>query len=355
MKAETAYSETSTLLNTLKNEDINAPARKQDHIEMAFRSQISELQLDPRFYYEPMLSAHPLQDISSPFAFLGKTMQVPMWVSSMTGGTRMARIINYNLAKACGEFGMGMGLGSCRSLLYSDEYLDDFNVRPLMGSDVPLFANLGIAQIEILLAENKLYLAEELLHKLNADGLIIHVNPMQEWLQPEGDMLTQAPVETIRQFLESTNIKTIVKEVGQGMGPESLRALFALPLEAIDFAASGGTNFALLELLRSDKEKYETYEPLTRTGHGATEMVAFTNQLVRDMGKLRQCNQVIISGGVKSFADGHYLMSKLELPCVYGQASTFLKHAQGDYEELRRFIQYQIKGLQFARCFLKAR
>jgi isopentenyl-diphosphate Delta-isomerase len=109
-----------------------------------------------------------------------------MWVSSMTGGTKMAHTINHNLARACKEFRIGMGLGSCRKLLDDDTYFEDFNLRPIMGDDLPLFANLGIAQVEILLAENKLDQIKRLVEKLQADGLIIHINPLQEWMQPEG-------------------------------------------------------------------------------------------------------------------------------------------------------------------------
>jgi len=110
-------------------EDPTAEDRKKDHIELAFQSQVAVHSLDQRFYYEPLLAAHPTATTLAPFSFLNKTMQVPLWVSSMTGGTAMANTINHHLARACGEFGMGMGLGSCRSLLYSDEYLADFNVR----------------------------------------------------------------------------------------------------------------------------------------------------------------------------------------------------------------------------------
>ena len=136
------------------NDDPSASSRKQDHIEMAFASQVIQQELDHRFYYEPLLNPHP-QKTDLSLDFLDKSMKVPIWVSSMTGGTKMARIINHNLARACGEFGMGMGLGSCRSLLYSDEYLPDFAVRSLIGPDYPLFANLGIAQLEQLIAKDK--------------------------------------------------------------------------------------------------------------------------------------------------------------------------------------------------------
>lgn len=201
--------------------DPTAAERKKDHIELAFKSRIAAEGLDPRFYYEPLLAPHPTSGSLPPVSFLGKTLRLPIWVSSMTGGTAMARIINHNLAKACGAFGMGMGLGSCRQLLYSDEYLPDFDVRDLMGSEVPLFANLGVAQIEQLMENQELERIPILLKKLRADGLIIHVNPLQEALQPEGDVFRLSPLEVIKTVLNTFDALIIVKEVGQGMGPES--------------------------------------------------------------------------------------------------------------------------------------
>lgn len=325
--------------------------RKKDHILMAFDSQTLKNQIDHRFYYEPMLNPHPAAlDFKAEFA--GRKMKVPVWVSSMTGGTKMAGIINRNLAKACNEFGMGMGLGSCRILIDDDKYFDDFNMRPFIGEQ-PLFANLGIAQVETLLEKNELYKIENLLNKLDADGLIIHVNPLQEWIQPEGDRLRFSPVETINEWLEKSNKPLIVKEVGQGMGRESLKSLLKLPLEAIEFAAFGGTNFAKLELLRSSESKQELMEPLSKVGHDAFQMLDMVNDLIQsnEIGT----RQLIISGGIKSFLDGYYLIKKSKMPAVYGMASAFLKHAQGDYEDLKSFTDYQIKGLELAYNYLTIR
>jgi isopentenyl-diphosphate delta-isomerase len=342
-------------INLNAGEDPTAATRKHDHIALAFKSQLGEAVLDRRFYYEPLLAAHPNASTLQPFAFLGKTFKLPFWVSSMTGGTLLANKINYNLAKAAGEYGFGMGLGSCRGLLYSDEYLKDFAVRKVMGYDVPLFANLGIAQIEKLIAENKLVLITEMLKKLEADGLIIHVNPMQEWLQPEGDKIEVAPIETIKKMLEFTSIPLIVKEVGQGMGKESLKALLALPLLAVDFAAYGGTNFAQLELLRSEASKQEVYQALAVVGHSATEMVGFVNEILAEKQTNIQAKHVIISGGIKNFLDGYYATQKLQMSCIYGQASAFLRHAQVCYEDLQAYIETQKQGLAFAQSFLRVR
>lgn len=340
-------------MNHLENtpDDPNATQRKRDHIELALKSQVSSL--DPRFYYEPLFAAHPEKGSLKPFTFLEKTFNVPMWVSSMTGGTDMARIINRNLARACGEFGFGMGLGSCRQLLYSDDYLEDFNVRPLLGDSVPLFANLGIAQLETLIERNEIGLIENLVTKLKADGLIIHVNPMQEWLQPEGDRFKKPPIETIQTLIQHLKMPLIVKEVGQGFGYESIKTLLQLPLAAVDFAAAGGTSFSKLELLRGPSEQQKTYNALAHIGHSAVEMVDFTNQIVAELGDNIRCRQIIVSGGIQDFLDGFYCLKKLTLPAIYGQASAFLKYAQGDYADLKAFIEMQIRGLELAEAFLR--
>ena len=111
---------------------------------------------------------------------------------------------------------MGMGLGSCRALLFSDEHLKDFDVRHLIGDDLPFYANLGIAQLEELIENNEVFLINNLIEKLRADGLIIHVNPLQEWLQPEGDRFKVAPIDTIETILEKINYP--IKLLGISMG-----------------------------------------------------------------------------------------------------------------------------------------
>jgi isopentenyl-diphosphate delta-isomerase len=338
----------------LGDDDPTAVERKRDHIELAFRSQVAAAQLDDRFAYEPLLASHPQAGSLAPFSFLGKTLRAPLWVSSMTGGTALAKTINHNLARACRDFGMGMGLGSCRSLLYSDDTLSDFAVRGIMGDGLPLYANLGIAQLEHLIEQGELWRVSRLLDTLQASGLIIHVNPLQEWLQPEGDRFKQAPLATIEHCLNALpDVSFIVKEVGQGMGPESLKALLQLPLAAIDFAASGGTNFALLELLRSREELQEAFAPLAYVGHSAAQMVEWTNQIILELGDQLRCRQVIISGGIKNFLDGYYLTQRLSLPAVYGQASGFLQHARGDYAALYDYVETQMRGLEVAFAFLK--
>jgi len=326
--------------------------RKKDHIDLAFKSQTGISELDSRFHYEPLLQAHPLKGLK-PITILGKEQRVPLWVSSMTGGTKLAGTINRNLATACNEFGMGMGLGSCRIIMDDDRYFEDFNMRKIIGDHLPLWANLGIAQVEELVAKNQVSKASRLVERLQADGLIIHVNPMQEWFQPEGDILSSAPLDTIRHLLDQADFPVIVKEVGQGMGPESLRELLRLPLQAIEFGAFGGSNFARVELLRDERSSQSLFEPLSMIGEDAGSMVDYINEIVAEEEPL--CKELIISGGVKNFLDGFYLIHKSTLSSVYGMASTFLKYAREDYSQLRDYVNSQVKGLEMAEAYLSIR
>jgi isopentenyl-diphosphate delta-isomerase len=249
-----------------------------------------------------------------------------------------------------------MGLGSCRSLLGNDANFTDFDVRNSLGDELPLFANLGICQIEQLLENGQCEKITDLIKRLQADGLIVHVNPLQEWFQPEGEIIKYPPIETIKRLLDKIRLPLIVKEVGHGIGPASLLELLKLPLAAIEFGAFGGTNFTKLEILRHSETSnpQEPIEPLTLVGMDAYQMLDDINRIMAEEKNIL-CKQIIISGGITSYLDGYYLLRKSRLTAVYGQASAFLKHAMGDYEDLRNHIRKQIRGLQMAYAYLRVK
>lgn len=314
---------------------------------MAQTSQSAESERDSRFLYEPLFAAHPnVNNVRQDFA--GFEFTLPLWISSMTGGAKHAQGLNTLLARACAEFKLGMGLGSCRPLLENRQSLADFDMRPHMPGR-PLFANLGIAQVEELQQAKKLDRVHHMVEELRADGLIIHLNPLQEWFQPGGDLLSVTPLETITRFVEKSPYPVIVKEVGHGMGPQSLKALMHLPLWAIEFGAFGGTNFSLLEARRAGTS---TSDGLITVGHTAREMVGFVRALIAS-GESFKCQRFIISGGVKNSLDGFHLSSQLP-GSLFGMAQGVLAHAQNGEAALHAYLENELKQFSMAQAYLRS-
>jgi len=120
-----------------------------------------------------------------------------------------------------------------------------------------------------------------------------------------------------------------------------------LPVQAIDFAANGGTNFAKLEMLRADEYYHELYKGLANIGHSAVEMVEQLRDILKNENSTFACQEVIISGGIRTFLDGYYLVERCPFNAVYGQASGFLQHAM-DYEALRKYVDLQLAGYKLS-------
>lgn len=336
--------------------------RKSHHLEFANMAQTSGSTINDYFDYEPMLSGFPEENFSfTPIKVGPKNLKAPIWISSMTGGTSAAGPINKNLAKVAGEFGLGLGLGSCRPLLHSDEFFDDFYLRPIIGDGV-LFANFGVAQLEQELQKDSAQKLLEVCKRLEVDGLFIHINPLQEWYQNEGDRWFRSPVEIMKEFAELIASKAPslilgIKEVGQGMGPASLKAILELPISVIEFAAYGGTNFSLLESVRDEdtNKSNELIKPkeLCYVGHTALEMVRLVNHFLNDKSVKTGDRLFIVSGGVRSFLQGFFLTESLRAPACYGMAKPFLEASQGSYSDLAQFVQRELDSLKMAQTFLR--
>jgi len=305
----------------------NSQIRKMAHLELASRAQTGAEHLDRRFNYEPMFFAH--ENVSSTEVnFLHFKLDFPLWISSMTGGTAEAFTINQNLSKLAGKYGLGLGLGSCRPLLESDERLRDFDLRNNTAG--PLFANLGLAQVEELVLSNRSSTIHELVKRLQVDGLMIHINPLQEWFQPAGDRFKQSPLVTINRFLETSRYPIFVKEVGHGIGPKSLEALLSMGIAGIEFGAFGGTNFSKLEMLRSEGQVIKSN--FINVGHSSEEMIEFLNSMT--LGN----KEFIISGGIKDPLDALYLQNKFKKKALIGMAHSFLAPARVSFESLEKYF-----------------
>jgi len=314
--------------------------RKSDHLDLAKKSQTSSDLVESTYYYEPLFFSHPVYPYKIPVQFLGTHYDYPFWISSMTGGTLEAKSINTNLAKLCEKYHLGFGLGSCRSLLESDERMSDFKMRAFLG-DRPFYANLGYAQIENLFLSGELSKITELVKKLEADGLIIHLNPLQEWFQPGGDRYKKSPIDVLPYLFDELSCPMMIKEVGHGFGPKTLKALIDLPFKAIEFGAFGGTNFSILESQRGEVSEFK--KPFAYLGHSAFEMIDIINQLKPSD------KSFIISGGMSSPLEAQRAYQLLASPKLIGLAYGFLAPAREGFESLETYF------LNYAESFVVAK
>lgn len=317
--------------------------RKNEHIELALSSRAG---IRPSWVsslsYEPLFSSFEFKSLET--TFLNKMIKAPFMVSSMTGGASSAYEINSRLAKMCKDFGIPMALGSCRPLLHSSKDIKDFDMRKILGDELPLIANLGIHQVDELLRSNEVKAFKNLLNDLDSDLLMIHINPLQEFTQREGDKFVRSPFHILSDFAMKVDVPFGVKEVGQGMGYKSLEALHSLPLKVIEFSAYGGTNFTNIELKR--RSSVGAMESLSFLGHDAIEMVESINR-IKNSGV-----EYVISGGIKDPLYAHYLSLSCNQKHILGLASAFLEKAMVSYEELYEFTHSFIETTKFLRNYV---
>jgi isopentenyl-diphosphate delta-isomerase len=190
------------------------------------------------------LPGRDLADVSLRCELLGAVLGAPLLISAMTGGTEQAGEVNARLAAAAAEHRIALVLGSGRALLDDPALLPTY--RPPGGPRPPLLlANLGAAQVRGPAAPAR---AERLVELLDADGLSIHLNPVQEAVQPEGEPVFSGVLEGIETIVARLAPRpVVVKEVGFGMDAEDVRALARAGVAAVDVAGAGGTNWALIE------------------------------------------------------------------------------------------------------------
>ncbi len=225
--------------------------RKADHLRIAARPDVEHtgstgfaaLRLRHR-----ALPERDLDEVSLETTLLGKELAAPLVVSAMTGGTDEAAEINARLARAACEQGLALVLGSGRALLDDPELLPTYR----SGDRPPLLlGNLGAAQVRLADAPTR---AERLIELLDADGLTIHLNPIQEAVQPEGEprfVGVAAGIAAVAAHLAP--LPVLVKEVGFGMDAADVMLLRDAGVAAIDVAGAGGTNWALVEGHRDER------------------------------------------------------------------------------------------------------
>jgi isopentenyl-diphosphate Delta-isomerase len=181
----------------------------------------------------------------------GRGLKAPLLISSMTGGTARAEEINRNLATGAQELRIAMGVGSQRAALERPELAPTYQVRQY-APDIPLFANIGAVQFNYTYGINECKRAVDM---IEADALVLHLNAIQEAVQPEGDTDFGGLAQKIEAVCRQVGVPVIAKEVGWGISYEAAQLLWNAGVAAIDVAGAGGTSWSQVEAHRIGTER----------------------------------------------------------------------------------------------------
>jgi isopentenyl-diphosphate delta-isomerase len=283
-----------------------------------------------------------MEDVKQDIRLLGKDLKAPLIISSMTGGSSKAKRYNEMLAKAAVEFGIGMGIGSQRACLERDQHRDSYEV--VKDYDVPLMlANVGAPQMSNLLSDgspNRYRYDSGMIRKavdmVEADGVCIHLNYLQEVVQPEGETRVDGVLDNISDL--SSDFTLIAKETGAGISRNTALELKEAGVSAIDVGGLSGTSFAAVESFRDGRSA-------SRIGK------TFWDWGIPTPVSVMECDvglPLIATGGLRNGLD---IARSLSLGATAGgMAWTLLKAASGGYDQLRETISnivYELRAAVF--------
>ncbi len=316
--------------------------RKLDHIkinlEQDVRSALTTGLENYRFIHEA-LPELDLNRIDTTLRLFARRLAAPILISSMTGGTAEAETINLRLAEAAQEVGVAMGVGSQRAALEHPEQAATFQVRRV-APDILLFANLGAVQLNYGYTLDHCRRAVDM---IQADALILHLNPVQEAVQSGGDVNFAGLAKRIEEICKKMDTPVIAKEVGWGISERTAKLLAECGVSAIDVAGAGGTSWSQVEMHRAPNE-FTRQLAATFVGWGipTADSILNVKKAVPEM-------TVFASGGLK---DGLDIAKCVALGATLGgMAGQFLKAAAISTEkaiEMMKLTKRQIEVAMFA-------
>lgn len=272
-------------------------SRKLDHVRIVLGEDVQAKGVATGFAaYRLPHEALPdldLAEVDTATTFLGKRIQAPFLISSMTGGAGDVAAINVALAEAAQALGLPIGVGSQRSAIRDSKLAHTYQVRHVAPT-IPLLANLGAVQLNYGYGVEECRRAVDM---IEADALILHLNPLQEAVQPEGNTNFKGLLAKIEQVCRQLPVPVIVKEVGNGIGAQTAQRLVDAGVWGIDVAGAGGTSWSEVERFRQ------------RTDAGAQVAATFagwglpTTEAIRHVRAALPTTPLIGSGGVRSGLD----------------------------------------------------
>lgn len=277
---------------------MTASERKRDHLRINLTEDVGFASLDTGLsavrVRSRALPETDLDDVDLGVEIWGRRLAAPLMVSCMTGGISEAGPVNRALARAAQEWRVALGLGSGRVLLEDPAAVAGFRVRDL-APDVPILANLGAVQLHRYGAGD----CARLVTACESDALVLHLNAVQEAIQPGGQTTFAGLLDRIADVCARLDVPVIVKEVGFGMAPEDVSALISAGVSGIDVAGAGGTNWARVEGYR-DTDASLVAAAFTDWGRPTAECVAEARAIIDASGRE---TTLIGSGGLRHGVD----------------------------------------------------
>lgn len=311
--------------------------RKTDHIRINLEENVNSSQttgLERFSFIHEALPDFNLSDVHLETSFFNKPLKAPLLISSMTGGTADALRINRNLAKAAQAAGIAMGVGSQRAALETPELVETFQIRDV-APDILLFANLGAIQLN---HGNDVEDCFEAVEMIQADALILHLNPLQEAVQPEGDTNFAGLLNTIEHVCSALPVPVIVKEVGWGISGTTAKRLIDAGVAAIDVAGAGGTSWSQVEMHRAETESQaKIAASFIDWGIPTADSILMVKETAPNI-------PIIASGGLRSGLD---IAKTIALgAAIGGMAGPFIKAANVSTEKVTEVIETITKQIQ---------
>lgn len=306
-------------------ESFPTQSRKADHIRINLEEDVKSTLTTGLEHYRFVHEALPeinLADIDLSLDFFGKRLTAPILISSMTGGTERAGAINLALAEAAQYTSVAMGVGSQRAALERPEMRSSFQVRR-HAPNILLFANLGAVQLNYAYSVDHCRRAVDM---IEADALILHLNSMQEAIQPEGDTRFAGLAGKIEAICKQLPVPVVAKEVGWGISARSARMLSEAGVAAIDVAGGGGTSWTQVELHRLEHGRDRRVAAAFRDwGIPTSESIEMVRRVAPQL-------PVIASGGLN---DGVDIAKCIALGAeMGGMAGVFLRAADQSVQEV---------------------
>lgn len=313
-------------------------SRKEDHLRINLQRDVNSDVTTGLEYFRFEHNALPeinLSEIETSTHFLDKHLAAPLLISSMTGGTSTGAKINANLAAAAQTARIALAIGSQRAALDDRSLESSFKIRHL-APDILLFANLGAVQLNYGYTQDDCRKAVEM---IEADALILHLNSLQEALQPEGNSRFSGLLKKIEFVCSSIHVPVIVKEVGWGISAAVARQLIAAGVTAIDVSGAGGTSWSQVEMYRLPEEQASVAAAFREWGIPTADCLTQIHQQMPEI-------PLIASGGLRNGVD---IAKCITLGAsLSGMAGPFLHAATDSTERVAQKILLTIDELRIA-------